>query len=433
MARAIDWRSAARRAWAVALLVTPHGALAQAGPEITATTTWALQHSGPESTTPHIPLPTRHARPAPIDFSIVYTFDIWDNAGGGLRRGTRYLDNLDLTAKLDADRAFGWRGATFFAYLLANNGVGMSRSLVGNFQDSSNIETAHRALRLYEAWFEQRFAGDRGSVKVGLFDLNSEFDVQQAGALFVTASHGMGADFSQSGRNGPSIFPVTSLALRADYKLSDDWLVRAAVLDGVPGDPRHPEKVVVVKLGHGDGALLVGELEHRIGRTRAVLGYWRYTAKFDDLLSSAKAAGPMRRSNNDGVYLSLERRFVPVDYGGDQGLKGWLRLGFANDRFNPLNHYLGGGLVYSGPFKGRANDEAGIAFAAAHFGDPERDALALASQRTKPTELQVEATYRAVLTPWLTLQPDVQYVINPGGRRDLPNALLFGLRTQVGF
>jgi porin len=388
---------------------------------------------GPESTTPHIPLPMPHLQPGPIDFSAVYTSDIWTNVRGGLRRGTRYLDNLDLTAKLDADRAFGWRGATLFAYVLTNNGVGMSRSLVGNFQDSSNIETAVRAVRLYEAWYEQRFANDRASVKLGLFDLNSEFDVQETGALFLTASHGIGPDFSQSGQNGPSIFPVTSLAVRADYKLANGWLVRAAVLDGVPGDPEHPKRFVVVKLGHGDGALMVAEVEHEAGRTRAVLGYWRYTAKFDDMLASSRSGERVTGSGNQGVYMTIERRFVPAADQGKGGLRGWARLGFANDRFNPLNRYLGGGLVYSGPFKSRPDDEAGIALASAHFGGPYRDALALAGERTDATELQIEATYRAVVTRRLTLQPDVQYIVHPGGRPDLRVALLFGLRTQIGF
>ena len=104
--------------------------------------------TGPESTTPHIPRPAQHNLPEAIDASLVYTFDIWHNASGGLRRGTRYLDNLDLTVKVDADRAFGWHGATLFIYGLYNNGVGMSRSLVGNFQDSSNIEEILRGRGL---------------------------------------------------------------------------------------------------------------------------------------------------------------------------------------------------------------------------------------------------------------------------------------------
>jgi porin len=107
--------------------------------------------------------------------------------------------------------------------------------------------------------------------EVGLYDLNSEFDKIEAAALFLNPSHGIGPDFSQSGRNGPSIFPITSLGLRGEYKPAEHWLIRAAVLDAVPGDPERPERTAV-KLG--DGALAVLELNSLGERTRAAVGHW---------------------------------------------------------------------------------------------------------------------------------------------------------------
>ncbi|MDQ3482646.1 MAG: carbohydrate porin, partial [Pseudomonadota bacterium] len=156
-----------------------------------------------------------------IDLSVIYTAEVFRNTRGGLGRGTRYLDNFDMTLTVDGERALGWRGATLFAYGLYNNGEPFSDDLVGAVQGVSNIETGVGAARLYEAWIEQRFASDRASVKLGLYDLNSEFDAIEAAALFLNPSHGIGPDFSQSGRNGPSIFPVTSLAIRGDYRLAD--------------------------------------------------------------------------------------------------------------------------------------------------------------------------------------------------------------------
>ena len=78
-----------------------------------------------------------------------------------------------------------------------------------------------------------------------------------AANLFVNPAHGIGTDFSQSGSNGPSIFPVTSLALRLQYRASASTSLRLAVLDGVPGDPDRPGHTAI-KLGGGDRALLAG-------------------------------------------------------------------------------------------------------------------------------------------------------------------------------
>ena len=369
-------------------------------------------------------------RPA-VDLSLVYTRDIWGNVRGGIRRGWRSLDNLDAALTVDAERALGWRGATLFAYGLYNGGEGLSRELVGDIQGASNIETEVDALRLYEAWLEQRFAADRASIKVGLFDLNSEFDVQDTGSLFVGSSHGIGPDFSQSGQNGPSIFPVTSLAVRADYRVSDRWLVRAALLDGLPSDPQRPRRTVIA-LGGGDGVLVVGEVEHRSGRLRAVAGYWRYTARFEELLPTAIAGAPVERRGNDGIYVMADRKFSATP-GDPRGLSAWVRLGMADTDFNPLGVYLGGGLVYAGLFRDRPGDQAGLAVGLARFGRPYRRSLEAQGRHSERSEVAFELTYRAALTDWLAIQPNVQYIADPGGDPALRDSILVGVRTQIGF
>ena len=42
----------------------------------------------------------------------------------------------------------------------------------------------------------------------------------------------------------------------------------------------------------------------------------------------------------------------------------------------------------------------------------------------------IELTYSTQLTDWLRVQPDVQYVINPGADRSLDNALVIGIRFE---
>jgi porin len=35
------------------------------------------------------------------------------------------------------------------------------------------------------------------------------------------------------------------------------------------------------------------------------------------------------------------------------------------------------------------------------------------------------------VTPWLQLEPDVQYVIEPGGTGEIPNALVLGAQIAI--
>jgi porin len=45
----------------------------------------------------------------------------------------------------------------------------------------------------------------------------------------------------------------------------------------------------------------------------------------------------------------------------------------------------------------------------------------------------LEATYQAQITPWFSIQPDVQFVIQPGGNGAVPNALVLGLSASIDF
>lgn len=350
----------------------------------------------------------------PVLVQLVYTGEVMGNVAGGRRREARYLDNLDLVVEADLERLAGWRGAQLHVYGLYNNGRSIS-DLVGDAQAVSNIETGIRALRLYEAWIDQKI-GETASLKVGLYDLNSEFDALDAAGLFVSSPNGIGTDFAQSGQNGPSIFPSTSLAARLALKPADGWTIRAALLDGVPGDPDHPGRTVI-HLGGGDGALGVAELEAPLGGGKLLIGHWQYTAAFDRNDGQTPAKG------NKGSYIRAE---LPLTTHNDRRIDAFARLGSASGCFNMFDAFAGGGLKFSGWIPDRSEDEFGIAFAAAFTSASYRDATG-----SGDSEIAVEATYRAQLAPWLALQPSIHYIRSPAADPTLRDAVVAGLRFEI--
>lgn len=349
----------------------------------------------------------------PVLLQLAYTSELIGNAAGGLQSGARYLDNLDIVFEADMEQLIGWSGAQVHLYGLYNNGNSIS-DLVGDAQAVSNIETGTRAIRLYEAWIDQKF-GDVASLRVGLYDLNSEFDALDASGLFVSSPHGIGTDFAQSGQNGPSIFPFTSLAARVQVTPAEGWVVRAAILDGVPGDPGRPGRTVV-RLGKDDGALLVGEVQAPIGdRGKLLIGHWRYTAPFELIDGSGVQKG------NAGTYVRAE---LPLA----TGIDGFARAGTASGRFNMFDFFASSGLKFTGVIPGRDEDEFGIAIAAAFTAEPYRSATGASA-----AEIAIEATYRATLTPWLAIQPNIHYIRRPSADPTIADALVLGIRTEIGF
>jgi porin len=395
---------------------------------------------------------------AGIHPELIHTNEIVANLTGGHRRKAVYLNNIDLTLTFDMGQLVDWEGASIFVYGLGNYG-GNPSNHVGDAQVVSNIETID-TWKLYEAWIQKNLWYNRLSVLIGLYDLNSEFDHVETAQVFLNSSFGIGADFAQSGKNGPSVFPTTSVGVRLTIKPTDALYLRTAVFDGVPGDPSNPHGTQVTFDSH-DGFLVATELgyvsaraidlpvpstlsvparprhigrgEHRTPTAHVAFGSWFYTAKFDHVVKRDGSGNPLQRRGNFGLYGLAE--WAPYYEAGNMrhDVAFFLRLGSANTKTNQFGFYSGGGFVVTGLIPGRGDDRLGFAVAVAYNGDRFRKARRRIRMPVDRAEVVLEWTYRTQLAPWLVVQPDLQYVINPGTDPTLDNALVLGLRFKVAF
>lgn len=354
-----------------------------------------------------------------------YTADYLGNARGGIETSYRYLDNVDLTFSLPvaADNALGLPSGQLFGYLIYNNANQFSPEVVGDIQVVSNIDNTYNS-RVYELWYEIPLSAS-SSFKAGLIDLNTEFDSIETAQLFIHSSHGIGFEYSQSGVSGPSVFPVTSLAVRFEWK-QGQWGWRIAAFDAVPGDPDNPRRTTV-ELSSEEGALLAAELNYQAGITRYGLGAWLYTEATDRVGTTELLARNAAR--NRGVYGFIEQQ--DLHWGGTR-FAWWMRAGSARDRVNISDVYLGAGIVISPAGTGnRAGGELGVALAYTRASNLYRELVEVS--QTSPAaraETALELTYRYQLSPQLSLQPDLQYVINPGFSGLLEDTVVFGIRVN---
>ena len=202
----------------------------------------------------------------------------------------------------------------------------------------------------------------------------------------------------------------------------------------------------------GDGVLLVGEVallarpdtvsmprhpRFQIGRgpTRSyrgkiALGAWYYTARFPDLLDTLSDGGPVRHRGSAGGYLIADQTVWSAGHGRPGALTAFVQLGLGDGRVNQIGGYLGAGLTITAPFPSRTQHAVGLAVAAARNGSHYERAQRVTGIPAAG-ETTAELTYLAQLGPWLAVQPDVQYVIHPGGTRAVRNAVVLGLRVAV--
>lgn len=356
------------------------------------------------------------AAESPYSFEFADTLDVMHVQSGGLKKGGGVLNNLDLTVTVDTEKAWNLRNGTAFLSVISDSGDEVNAINVGSTQGVDNIE-AENTIKVYEAWYEQAF--EHSTLRAGLYDLNSEFDSIDAAGLFINPSHGIGAEYAQSGQNGPSIFPTTSLAIRYASSVATEGYWQAAVLDGVPGNPNNPNGTHI-KFNSGDGALIAVEGGVRRPGDDLIkhwgIGAWHYTEP-----STENAAGNVISSTtNQGLYALVE-----LGLGNDVTAYG--RLGFADSTVNQISSYLGAGLVWSG-IAGHEDDQLGFAVAIANNSSDYINATG-----SEDREIIWELTYRRQINGWLSIQPDIQYVQNPGTDPGVENALVAGARFEVSF
>ena len=61
------------------------------------------------------------------------------------------------------------------------------------------------------------------------------------------------------------------------------------------------------------------------------------------------------------------------------------------------------------------------------------NALVPGSTQVQSSETTIELNYRLQPTPFMSLMPNVQYVIHPNGLSSIGNALVLGLQARVTF
>ena len=337
-------------------------------------------------------------------------------------RQTSGVGNLNLRVDVDGAVLFGWDDTALRAELLWNHGGKPNRRLATT-QGISNLEVAQNAARVYATWIEHQFRASGTRVLFGLYDLNSEFYATDASGLLIHPSFGLGIDFSQSGRNGPSIFPNLGLTLRVRQMIGENHYVQVAAVDGVPGDPSNPGRTVV-RLSRDDGALLVAEVgwqqpgDEGPGPGHWGIGAWRYTQRSERV--DGGAAQP-----NQGIYAVAQGQLLNRSAGRTTG---FVRAGAANRHVNSVDLTFDAGALIDRPLGEHGPTAITAGVAVARFGREQRAAQAALDVASAANEIAFEVGARWQPLPHLALQPVLQRVWHPGGRSGA--ATVAGLRLE---
>ena len=349
-----------------------------------------------------------------------YTADVIGVVDGVDTPAGRFLDNLDVSLDGDLERQFGWRGARVHFSLLANGG-GEPNAIAQTLQGYDNIEVGSQGVRLYEAWIEQNLADGAASVLAGLYDVNSEFYATEASDLLISPPFGIGSELAATGPNGPAIFPSTSLAARVRIGSPDGHYVQAAAVNaraGTVGDDGGVDTTM------DDGILYLAEAGWS-GPVRIAVGAWRYGEGQEDIRNVLPGGDPAL-SDAQGAYLVAEGTL----FGAEDAptVRAFVRLGVSDGDTTDFKGGWQTGLRLDSVFDNRPDSAFSIGFHQGLLSDKSKANARDAGATFADAEGGIELTYADTFGPF-TIQPDLQWIYNPGGDEDRDPVLTAGLRV----
>jgi porin len=157
---------------------------------------------------------------------------------------------------------------------------------------------------------------------------------------------------------------------------------------------------------------------------------------------------PAKKQGNYSIY-ALADQMIWRSSDATRTISAFVRPMFTTlqDR-NLISFSVNGGLTLHDPLPGRDNDVFGLGFGVARVSSGaanyDRELQVFQPSVYTPVrgaETFLEATYQAQVLPSVQIQPDLQYIINPGAGIANPNApnqkisneWVIGLRTNLTF
>jgi porin len=410
-----------------------------------------------------------------MTLSVQEQSEVFGNLSGGVHQGFEYDGLTTATLQLDTQRAFGWYGGLFNVSALQIHGRNVSADNLDALQTVSGIE-ADRATRLWELWYQQQFDDGKFDVKIGQQSIDQEFLVSQNSGYFINTMMGWPMLPSADLPGGGPAYPLSALGVRLRSHISDSLTLLTGVYNGSPsptnvGDPQLADPSGTSFPLNG-GVLAIAELQYSDPASNSVvapgssdplprtykIGAWYDSEDFADLrvddqgLSLANPASdgiPAEHRGDYAFYAVADQMIYRSSDDPSRNLNFFVRPMFTplQDR-NLINFSVNAGLTLHEPFEGRDSDTAGLGMG---FTQVSQGAIGLDEDTAnfnpgvfspvRSNETFIEATYQYQVTPWWQIQPDFQYIFNPGGGivdpdnplRKIADEAVLGVRTTIQF
>lgn len=375
---------------------------------------------------------------AGFTFDMTFTTYYLHVAHGGLKTRNAHtiigVNDFELTFDLGTMKAV--EGGSI--YVWGSNAWGespSSRGWVGDLFWVNGAEVGDRPIDIHELSYEQKWFEDTLAVRLGKVCMSCYFDTNEF-AWYPSD------DFQNYGlNNAPNIpfpgFAFGTLGAIVTYTPCAAFYIQAGITDA---DAEFNETGFKTAFHGPDDVLSMYEAgwTPTFETSRGKLpGHYRFGAwhdsqrkeRFYDDLGGRRRTVPVKRGDW-GVYANFDQvvtRENPEVEDDEQGLGMFFRYSLAEGDVNFIEHFWSIGFQYEGLIPTRDADVLGFGVAQ---GIITGDVRLYRESPHRETALETYYSFQAY--PWMTISPDFQWILRPGGL-DGPDAFVAGLRMRIVF
>ncbi|NAR60140.1 carbohydrate porin [Acinetobacter haemolyticus] len=394
-----------------------------------------------------------------IDFNLSFTNETATNIDGGFNDDStvRNANQWTFGTTLDLEKLSGWQNTQAKISISKRDGRSLSTDRIadprtGQFSNVQEISGRGPVWRLSQASIQKGFEQQGITVKLGRMNMGEDFNSAPCEFQNLTLCG------SQVGKTVSELWynwPITVWAANIKYDLNSASTLALGVYESNPENTKR-SKGFNLSTDGSKGVLIPVEWVWR-PQPNGLNGIYRFGAFY----STADAIDVLRDAQGEAQLLAQQRQVHSGKYNSwfvaqqqltqhsddpKRGLTLFLNLNINDKATSELLGSQQIALQYKGLSDARPNDSIGLGVSRTEVNKQLRARQRLENEINQITDYQnpsyvpiqydetnVELNYTFNWSPSVMLRPNLQFVHQAGGLKEIKDAWVFGLTTRLNF
>jgi porin len=391
-----------------------------------------------------------------IDLNVDYTTESAGNVTGGVRQGFDYAHQIGVQLDVDWQKLAGITGFSTHLAVVNRAGRNLSNDDIGDrVLQAQEIYGAGFDMAVHDVWAygEEKLFNGRIDAVFGRIFPGMDFAVSPLYCNFMTLTI-CGHPRALTAEQGFIDWPQNTWGGRVRVRPTTETYVMGGVYASKPF-PGGGRSGFNWSTNQVTGAFYAAELgwEPVFGRDR-LPGHYKVgvgydTSNFPDQFSDINGNAfvltglpPSMRGSRTQVWVTFDQMLFRTGPGQNSGLTVLGAYAHDSPGDSLFQHFVWVGMLYSGFWKERPNDQIGLAFTYYQVSPSLTRTESLEQQFDLPPSypygvqshgMVLEANYNFPVYRGVQLQPEFEYFLRPGGVASVHNAAVLGLKTHVLF